>query len=62
MEITITELVLFTWAIVATGFAYQYKDKSDSLSFLFNKVLDDDDLRNDMVAKFKQWKEARNGR
>jgi hypothetical protein len=62
MEITITELVLFTWAIVATGFAYQYKERFDSLSFIFNKMLADDDARNEMVTKFKQWKEARNGR
>lgn len=62
MEITITELVLFTWAIVATGFAYQYREQHQSLGFILNKVLDDEDVRNDMVAKFKQFKESRNGR
>lgn len=62
MEITITELILFTWAIVATGFAYQYKEKHESLGFILNKILEDDETRNDMVSKFKQWKEARDGR
>lgn len=62
MEITITELVLFTWAIVATGFAYQYREQHQSLGFILNKVLEDENVRNDMVDKFKKFKESRDGR
>ena len=62
MEITLTELALFVWAAIATGFAYKYKEEKDHLGFLFNKVLQDEGLRNDMIAKFNKWKEARDGR
>lgn len=62
MEITITELVLFTWAIIATGFAYQYREQHQSLGFILNKILEDEEMRNDMIGRYKQWKEERNGR
>ena len=62
MEITITELMLFAWAIIATGYALKLKEEKNHLGFLMNKFLEDDDLRNDMVGKFKQFKESRNGR
>ena len=62
MEITLTELILFVWAGIATGFAYKFTEEKDHLGFLFNKVLQDEELRNDMIVKFNKWKEARDGR
>ena len=62
MEITLTEIVLFTWAAIATGFAIQYREQHRGMSFLLNKFLEDEALRDDMVGKYKQWKGSRNGR
>lgn len=62
MEITITELVLFAWAIVATGFAYKYREEKDTVNLLFTEILSNPDARDRMVTSYNKWKEARNGR
>ncbi len=61
MEITLTELALFVWAAIATGFAYKYKEEKEHTGFILTKVLDNEELRNDMVGKYTKWKEARDG-
>jgi hypothetical protein len=62
MEITLTELALFVWAAIATGFAYKFKEEKEQAGFILTKVLQDEDIRNDMVGKYTKWKEARDGR
>lgn len=62
MEITITELVLFTWAIIATGFAFKYREEKGTINLLFNEILSNPDARDRMVTSYNKWKEARDGR
>lgn len=62
MEITITELVLFTWAIIATGFAFKFREEKGHISLLFNEMLANPEARDRMLTSYNKWKEARDGR
>lgn len=57
IEVSITEIVLFAWAIVATGYAYKYKHDADKSNGFIRIILEDDSAREKIVAGFKQFKQ-----
>ena len=57
IEITITEIWLFCWAIVATGAAFKFKDDARSLNHVLRIIIEDDKARDRVVAEFKEFKE-----
>lgn len=57
IEVSITEIALFCWAVIATGYAFKYKQQEISAKFFIKALLEDKDLRDNIVADFKQHME-----
>ena len=58
IEISITEIALFIWAILATAQALRYRDESRKSAFVLKLMLTQDDVRDDLVEDFKQFQKA----
>ena len=56
MEITITEIMLFAWAIIATGFALKYRDDEHKTRFFLKVLIEDEKAREKMVQAFEDFK------
>jgi hypothetical protein len=56
MEITITEIVLFTWAALATGFALKYRDEENRTRFFLKLLIEDETARAKMVSSYEEFK------
>lgn len=56
MEISITEIVLFTWAALATGFALKYRDDEHKTRFFLKVLIEDEKAREKMVQAFEDFK------
>jgi hypothetical protein len=55
IEITMTELVLFCWAVLATGFMFKYRDEAKKHAFMVNLMLKDKKARDEIVSSFEEW-------
>ncbi len=56
MEISITEIVLFTWAALATGFALKYRDDEHKTRFFLKLLIEDEKARAKMVSAYEDFK------
>ena len=56
-ELSFSDAFLLCWAIVATMFAFKFKDENDKAQIAISRLLDDDDLRDTVVADYREWKE-----
>ena len=56
MEFTITEIVLFTWAALATGFAFKYRDDEEKARFFLKVLIEDEKAREKMVSAYEDFK------
>jgi hypothetical protein len=56
MEITIVEIVLFTWAALATGFALKYRDDELKTRFFLKALIENEEARDQMVQAFDDFK------
>lgn len=56
MEITTTELMLFAWAIIATGFAFKYREDESKARFFLKLLIEDEKARNQMVNTYEEFK------
>ena len=56
MEITITEIMLFMWAALATGFAFKYRDDELKARFFLKLLIEDEKARNQMVNTYEEFK------
>jgi len=54
IEITFSDLFLFIWCTVATGFACYFRYHAKMRHALIVALLDNDEIREDMVASFKK--------
>lgn len=52
IEYTITEVVLFAWAIIATGYAFRYSDEVTSLKAMLKMIAYDPEMRDRFVKHF----------
>ena len=57
MEITITEIALFVWAIIATGFALKYRDEDIRSRFFLKLLIEDENARAKMVGAYEDFKD-----
>lgn len=48
MEVSMTELFLFAWGAIATGYALKYKSQRSMFSFMLQKIVEDVDLYTQM--------------
>lgn len=56
MEITLTEIMLFTWAAIATGFALKYRDDEEKARFFLKLLIEDEKARGKMVQAYEDFK------
>jgi len=58
IEVSITEIVLFAWAIIATGYAYKFKQESQMGKRFVQALLEDEELRNRLITEYKEVQNA----
>jgi hypothetical protein len=54
VEFSLTELALFCWAVIATGYAFRYKHHANAADFFIKAILERKDLRERMVADYER--------
>jgi hypothetical protein len=54
IEVSVTEIVLFAWAVLATAYALKYKQQEMNAKVFIRALMEDDKLRNTLVADFKE--------
>jgi len=57
IEVSITEVVLFCWAVIATAYALKYRQQEQGAKMFIRALMEDDKLRNNLVADFKEHME-----
>ena len=62
IEFTLTEIVLFCWAALATATAFQHKERATMLHQVLRHLIENEDARNKIVAEFKQLEEKLNAK
>ena len=53
IEISISEIVLFAWASIATGLYLKTKQEEHMVRKLFMHLIENDEAREEMVKQFK---------
>ena len=57
IEVSITEIVLFAWAVLATAYALKYKQQEMGAKMLIRALMEDDKMRDALVKDFKEHME-----
>ena len=60
IEVTITEIALFGWAMVATLYAFKFKHERNVAAYMIREFIEDESVRNEVIKKYEDWK-ATNG-
>ena len=58
IEVSITEIALFAWAIIATGYAFKFKQDSQMGRRFIEALLGDEELRDRLIAEYKEVQDA----
>ena len=58
IEVSITEIALFAWAIIATGYALKNHHENQKSNVFIHALMNDDALRNEIVNKYKEVRDA----
>lgn len=60
IEFSYTELILFVWAVVATGYAFMYREKEHNHGVFVSALIKNKELREDFFDKMdEELKEKR---
>lgn len=54
IEFSLTEIVLFCWAVVATGYAFKCKQHAHMSDFVLRKVIEDKRIRDELVNQYEK--------
>ena len=57
IEVSVTEMVLFCWAILATAYALKYRQQEQGAKMFIRALMEDKNLRDTVVADFKEHME-----
>lgn len=57
IEVSVTEIVLFCWAILATAYALKYRQQEQGAKMFIRALMEDKNLRDTVVADFKEHME-----
>lgn len=58
IEVSIAEIALFAWAIIATGYALKYKDGKYRADVFIHNLLKNKELRDELVADYEQFQKG----
>jgi hypothetical protein len=53
IEVSITEMVLFAWAIIATGLYFRTKQEEHMVRKLFMHMIENKEAREEMVKQYE---------
>lgn len=54
IEVTVTEVVLFGWAMFATLQAFKYKHERNVAAYMIREFIEDEGVRNEVIRKYKE--------
>lgn len=54
IELSVTDVLLFAWAAIATVFAFKYKEEAHMSKYVIHKILSDKKLREEMTAGYEK--------
>jgi len=57
IEVSITEIVLFAWAVLATGYAFKFKQDSQMGRRFVQALIEDEELRK-LITEYKEVQNA----
>ena len=60
IELSIAEIALFVWAAIATGYALRYKHEAHMAELVLRKVIEDEKVRDELVAQWEKFKASVN--
>jgi hypothetical protein len=58
IEVSLTDVLLFAWAAIATVYAFKFKEESHMSKFVIHKILNDENIRNEMVKGYAEVQKA----
>ncbi len=56
IEFSLTEIALFCWAVLATGYALRYRQEARGSDLFIRVLLERKDVRDKLVAEFEEFK------
>lgn len=56
IEFSLTEIALFCWAVLATGYALKCKSHADGADLFIRVLLERKEVRDKVVAEFEEFK------
>ena len=54
IEVSLTDVLLFTWAAIATAYAFKYKEEAHMHKYVIHKMLTDEQINKDLVTSYKK--------
>ena len=54
IEFSLTEIALFCWAVIATGYAFKCKQHAHMSEFVLRKVIEDKRIRDELVGQYEK--------
>lgn len=54
IEVTLIDVLLFTWAAIATAYAFKYKEEALMHKYVIHKMLTDEQINSDLVKSYKK--------
>lgn len=59
IEVSVTEIALFGWAMAATLYAFRFKAERDVGAKMMQKFIEDEGVRNEVLKQYEAWKSTR---
>lgn len=59
IEVSLTEIALFIWAVAATGAWLHSRDELRGTKMFVRAILEDEDIRNKVLAEHKKFMQGR---
>jgi hypothetical protein len=56
IEFSITEIALFCWAVLATGYALRYRQEARASDLFVRVMLERKDVRDKLVAEYDEFR------
>jgi len=53
IEVSVMEIALFCWAVLATAYALKYRQQEQGAKMFIRAIMEDDKMRDVLVAEFK---------
>ena len=55
VEFSVIEIALFCWGVIATAYAFKYKERAENADMFVRALFERKDLRDKLVAEFERF-------